>query len=105
MTFEKFISAIYIYNMKYSQQQLENIALAYHRMNMENDLKKLMSDAIQSVIINNQLPEDLLDSRNSNDIENDILARKREYLKYTTKLFSGNSAEILNLQKLLEDSN
>ena len=90
--------------MKYSQQQLNNISDTYDTINMSIYLTNLRSQSIQSVIIDNQIPEDLLDSRNSNDIQNDLIARKNEYYKYSSKLFNKNDAEIRKLQALLNEN-
>jgi hypothetical protein len=56
--------------MKYSQQQLINISRTYDSINQSIYLTNLRAQAIQSVVINNQIPTDIMDSRNTNDIEN-----------------------------------
>lgn len=84
--------------MKYSQQQLKNISNSYDTINLSVYLTNLRSQALQSVIVDKQVPENLLDARNTNDIENDTIARRKEFYKYASKLFNNNDGEINQLK-------
>lgn len=88
--------------MKYSQEQLKSINKRYRTINNEIQLKDSRAKAIQSIIIDKQLPEDLLDPRNSNDIENDKFAKKALLNKYSREILG--TADIEQFQKDLIDS-
>lgn len=84
--------------MKYSQQQLKDLSRSYDTINLSVYLTNLRSQAIQSVLIDKQIPENLLDARNTNDIENDTIARRKEFYKYASKLFNYNDGETNQLK-------
>lgn len=72
--------------MKYSKQQLSNINKNYDDMRIRARLQNLKSNALQNVIVDKQIPVDLLDRRNINDIENDKFFRKAVLNEYSNKI-------------------
>lgn len=72
--------------MKYSQQQLIDIERRYRQINQRMKLNNDKANAIQMINIDKQLPEDLLDKRNVNDIQNDDYARQAMLNELTNKL-------------------
>lgn len=88
--------------MKYSQQQLLDIQKKYADMKRNVRLNNLKSKAIQSVLIDKQLPENLIDNRNTNDIENDAFAKKAVLNDLSNKLLPTNKVHSFQM-KLAED--
>lgn len=88
--------------MKYSQQQLRDIDRHYENVQRQIKMTNEKARAIKSVLIDKQLPEDLLDTRISNDIENDEFARRALLNKYSRQILG--SADIYEFQKDLIDS-
>lgn len=88
--------------MKYSQQQLLDIQKKYADMKRSIKLNNLRSRAIQSVLIDKQIPESLIDTRNTNDIENDAFARKALLNELSNKLLQTNKVHAFQM-KLSED--
>ena len=79
--------------MKYSQEQLNNINKRYRTIQNEIKLKDTRAKAIQSVLVDKIIPDDLLDHRNSNDIENDKFARKALLNKYSREILGASDIE------------
>lgn len=88
--------------MKYSQQQLRNIDRHYENVQRQIKMTNEKARAIKSVLIDKEIPEDLLDTRISNDIENDEFARRALLNKYSRQILG--SADIYEFQKDLIDS-
>ena len=89
--------------MKYSQQQQLDIERRYANLTRSIDLTNLRSKGIQSIVVDKQIPLDLLDQRNTNDIENDEFARRSLFNKYATEILkSGNIYELQ--QRLIKDN-
>jgi hypothetical protein len=89
--------------MKYSKQQLSNINRNYDDMRMRARLQNLKSNALQNVIVDKQIPVDLLDRRNINDIENDKFFRKAVLNEYSNKILPVQ--EIHDFHQSLKDNN
>jgi hypothetical protein len=89
--------------MKYSKQQLSNINKNYDDMRMRARLQNLKSNALQNVIVDKQIPVDLLDRRNINDIENDKFFRKAVLNEYSNKILPVQ--EIHDFHQSLKDNN
>ena len=89
--------------MKYSKQQLRNINKNYDDMRMRARLQNLKSNALQNVIVDKQIPVDLLDRRNINDIENDKFFRKAVLNEYSNKILPVQ--EIHEFHQSLKDNN
>ena len=88
--------------MKFSQQQQDAINRYYDTVKREINLVNTRSKGIQSVLVDKQIDQSLLDRRNTNDIENDAFARRAVLNDYTTELIkSGNSYEFQN--KIIEE--
>ncbi len=87
--------------MKYSQQQLQDINRRYNNIKKQIDLTNKRSQAIQSIIVDKQIPVDLLDQRNTNDIENDEFAMKALFNKYSTQIL--NKADNYNFEQKLRN--
>lgn len=88
--------------MKYSQQQQDAINRYYDTVKREINLVNTRSKGIQSVLVDKQIDQSLLDRRNTNDIENDAFARRAVLNDYTTELIkSGNPYEFQN--KIIEE--
>lgn len=88
--------------MKYSQQQLRDIDRHYENVQRQIKMTNEKARAIKSVLIDKQIQEDLLDTRISNDIENDEFARRAALNKYSRQILG--SADIYEFQKDLIDS-
>lgn len=89
--------------MKYSKQQLSNINKNYDDMRIRARLQNLKSNALQNVIVDKQIPVDLLDRRNINDIENDKFFRKAVLNEYSNKILPVE--EIHDFHQSLKDNN
>ncbi len=87
--------------MKYSQQTLRDIDRSYADIKRKVQLNNIISKGVQSVIIDKQMPVDLLDTRNVTDIENDEFARKALLNEYCNKLLP--SGQVYEFQKKLTD--
>ena len=88
--------------MKYSQQTLRDIDRSYADIKRKVQLNNIISKGVQSVIIDKQMPVDLLDTRNVTDIENDEFARKAMLNEYCNKLLpTGQVYEFQN--RLIDD--
>jgi|GEM_PF-6958251 len=77
--------------MKYSTQQIQDINREYENLKRQIKLTNKMSKANQNVLIDKQLPEDLIDRRNHNDIENDMFARRALMNDYSNELITSGS--------------
>ena len=91
--------------MKYSEQQIIDINLYYANLKRDIQLTNMRTNGIQSVVINKNIDPNMLDSRNSNDIENDKIAREQEFFRLSMKLFYGNSGEVNILKQKLNKNN
>lgn len=90
--------------MKYSRDQVNSINQHYNNLKQQIKLTNLISSGIQSVLIDKQIPENLLDKRNINDIENDEFATRALLNDYSNDLITkGNSYDFI--KKLLDDPN
>jgi hypothetical protein len=88
--------------MKYSQQQLKDINRRYANINRSVKLTNQRANGIQSIIVDQVIPEDLLDARNQNDIENDEFAKRALLNKYSREILG--TGDIYDFQKKLIDS-
>ncbi len=87
--------------MKYSQQQLQDINRRYNNIKKQIDLTNKRSQTIQNTIVDKQIPVDLLDQRNTNDIENDEFAMKALFNKYSTQIL--NKLDNYNFEQKLRN--
>lgn len=88
--------------MKYSQQQLKDINRRYTNINRSVKLTNQRANGIQSILVDQVIPEDLIDGRNQNDIENDEFAKRALLNKYSRQILG--TADIYDFQKKLIDS-
>ena len=90
--------------MKYSRDQNRDIQRYYRSLDEQINLSKNNSKAIQTLIINKQIPVDLLDTRNVSDIETDQFAKQALLNDYSNKLIkNGNPYEFQNKIKGCEE--
>ena len=89
--------------MKYSNQTLSDINKRYADIRRNIQLTNLKSKGIQAVLIDKQISPDLLDTRNTNDIENDEFARKAVLNEYSNKLLP--TGQVYEFQQKLKDNN
>ena len=78
--------------MKYSKQQVNDLNRYYNDLQTRIKLINQRNKGIQSVLIDKEIPIDLLDRRNTNDIENDKFARRDLLNDYTNKLITSGTA-------------
>lgn len=89
--------------MKYSNQTLSDINKRYADIRRNIQLTNLKSKGIQAILIDKQISPDLLDTRNTNDIENDEFARKAILNEYSNKLLP--TGQVYEFQQKLKDNN
>lgn len=87
--------------MKYSKEQLDIINKRYRTIKDEIQLKNKRAKAIQNVLVDKVIQADLLDNRNSNDIENDKFAKKALLNKLSREILG--TADIEKFQRDLTD--
>lgn len=87
--------------MKYTDEELLRIKQRYSDLKRKTRINNLKSKNIQTILQDQIIPENLIDTRNVNDIVNDDFKKKDILNKLSNKLLPQN--KVYNFQELLKD--
>ena len=87
--------------MQYSKEQLDIIKQKYADMNTAINIQNKRAKAIQELVVEGKIPQDMLETKTLNDIENNDIAIQDELNNMTSQISKGTKMSPYEIQTLL----